>query len=852
MLGKAVKDSSIRHYQYFTGGHYSRWEFEDVFRSPGFSYDADAGNVTTPVGEGYWTNEDENYEDFDNVITGPNFAQQKEYPAKLYVPTGYDDLEYYFQIRFKVEFENQDTLVENDTLMRFDFKYGYYDESSVYNIITLRDPFYITSEYTGDGFVLINDNITYSFDSQLFSGIGTTPEEEGDIDDDNGPSQDRCEDCGMFLEADFYESGFNNDYNIYLDYFEVYCKTIGSELLNPINQIVNKNQVKASIEAFDIGDVNILQWRGYMEPVFLDLFRPFGITCNYMNELSSDYKAPLTQVFNPFWRVINGENREERIERYLDLAQPNVLTINRYPIGYGVYGLGNVLEKHYAYNRVFKRAGKEANERGVELVSAVQTHCYRTKVRQPTPEELDGLVNLSLANGAKSILYFKWAGESSSDSALCHHDGTPTVLYYHVRDNIGPRLNNENGATEFGNLLLNLTFQDNFISWWETSSLTGLECVDELDWVELNLIPGVPVGCMLREFIDERIPQSQSWYPHYLYVVNARTHDRTFDDYTFDLDLTSPYPNFSNIRITDVEGGLDTCYSDSMNLEKVFSPGEGRLWRFLPVISAGGVLEVDETMATDMVLGGNLTIKEGCELTISSDYVLEDDIFIDSTASIVIDEQGNISPDSGNLYFSSWDVSLLIMEDNNHPKLVWGVNTWINSLQHYKIYRKTGEGKWNFLAQADSNYYIDEYYTIYGGIGDSMLVQYKVTAYGEISGRAGESGYTNTVEKFVNTGEAHKRNSGNHRLPTVFDLENNYPNPFNPETRIKFQLPKKSDISLIIYDILGSRIKVLQEGILEAGYYEKTFRPEGLASGVYICRMQAPKFNKSIKLIYMK
>ncbi len=213
---------------------------------------------------------------------------------------------------------------------------------------------------------------------------------------------------------------------------------------------------------------------------------------------------------------------------------------------------------------------------------------------------------------------------------------------------------------------------------------------------------------------------------------------------------------------------------------------------------------------------------------------------------------GDIVLDGGNLYFSSWDSSLVIMEYNNHPKLVWGVNTWIDSLDYYKIYRKTGAGAWSFLASADSNYYIDDYYTIYGGIGDSILVQYKVTAYGEINGRPGESGYTNTVEKFVNTGEANKRNSGNHRLPTVFDLRNNYPNPFNPETRIKFQLPENADISLIIYDILGSRVEVLHDGPINAGYYEKTFKPEGLASGVYLCRMQAPKFNKSIKLIYIK
>ena len=848
ILGKSTNDLNTRHYAYFTGGHYSKWEFEDVDRSPGFDYNDTAGTITTAFGEGCWTNEGQNYDDWDNVITGPYFAQEKSYSSQFFIPEEDDSLEYYFQVRFRVDIEEPDTTLESSDLMRFDFLYGYYDENTDYTVDTLREPLFLTSQYDGQGFVLLNDSVKYAFEPRMNS-IGTEPADYGDQDYDPSPNSDNYNYCGFFIEADFMESSGKN-YNVYLDYFEIYCETIGEDLLTSSLQTSNKLAVKNSIEAFNIGDVDILSWRGYSEVIFIDLFRPFGITHDYMEDISSSYKAPLTQVYNPVWRIINGENRLDRMERYLDLAEPSVLTTNHYPIGSDITTEQLKILRFKLYNDVLKKAGEELIDRDIEHVSIVQAHSWAPfNLVQPAPNELEAMVNLSLANGATSIQYFKWRG-NSPETGILNYNGDTTAVYTRIREKIGPKLNDESGATEFGDALLNMEMRHNLISYWNSPADTIYENIDSLSWVNVDLTESDTAALFIREFIDDRVPQGNPDM-YCLYLVNSRVYYSTGSQ-LFELEIETPYENYSNVRIIDVEGGLDTCFAESIDLDWSINYADGRLWRFVPVISSGGKLYDDDEVATDIALTEELTISNGSDLTISAEYTVEEDITIGSGSSIIISAGGDIILDGGSLYFPSWDSSLVIMEHNNHPKLVWGVNTWIDSLYYYKIYRKTGTGTWSCLAQADSNYYIDDELTVYGGSGDSLLTWYKVTAYGIINGRPGESDYSNTVETVVNAGEAQKRNSGNHRLPTVFDLRNNYPNPFNPETKIKFQLPENADISIIIYDILGSRIEVLHSGPLNAGYYEKTFKPEGLASGVYICRMHAPKFNKSIKLIYMK
>ncbi|MFH0882407.1 MAG: T9SS type A sorting domain-containing protein, partial [bacterium] len=94
--------------------------------------------------------------------------------------------------------------------------------------------------------------------------------------------------------------------------------------------------------------------------------------------------------------------------------------------------------------------------------------------------------------------------------------------------------------------------------------------------------------------------------------------------------------------------------------------------------------------------------------------------------------------------------------------------------------------------------------------------------------------------------------SGAVRLPHAFDLKPNYPNPFNPATRIVFDVPRTGNVTLEVFNLLGQRVALLHQGILAPGSYTRTFDGSGLASGTYLCRMAAPGYTQVKKLVLVK
>jgi hypothetical protein len=89
-------------------------------------------------------------------------------------------------------------------------------------------------------------------------------------------------------------------------------------------------------------------------------------------------------------------------------------------------------------------------------------------------------------------------------------------------------------------------------------------------------------------------------------------------------------------------------------------------------------------------------------------------------------------------------------------------------------------------------------------------------------------------------------------LPKEYALRPAYPNPFNPITTIGFDLPKPSEVTLKIYNILGQEIATLAFGRLSAGKYKYVWQSDGLASGVYFYRIEAGEFVQTKKMVMMK
>jgi len=92
--------------------------------------------------------------------------------------------------------------------------------------------------------------------------------------------------------------------------------------------------------------------------------------------------------------------------------------------------------------------------------------------------------------------------------------------------------------------------------------------------------------------------------------------------------------------------------------------------------------------------------------------------------------------------------------------------------------------------------------------------------------RDGQFKYSESVEVTVNA------------IPIIFGIEQNFPNPFNPSTTIRYGLPSRSNISIVITNTLGQQVTVLENGEREAGYHEVEWRAN-VASGIYLYRIDA-------------
>lgn len=89
-------------------------------------------------------------------------------------------------------------------------------------------------------------------------------------------------------------------------------------------------------------------------------------------------------------------------------------------------------------------------------------------------------------------------------------------------------------------------------------------------------------------------------------------------------------------------------------------------------------------------------------------------------------------------------------------------------------------------------------------------------------------------------------------VPTGFALQQNFPNPFNPQTTISFDVPRAGHVTLRVTDINGREVAILEEGTVTAGQHEVTFDGADLASGIYFTTLSATNFSQTQKMILLK
>ena len=113
----------------------------------------------------------------------------------------------------------------------------------------------------------------------------------------------------------------------------------------------------------------------------------------------------------------------------------------------------------------------------------------------------------------------------------------------------------------------------------------------------------------------------------------------------------------------------------------------------------------------------------------------------------------------------------------------------------------------------------------------------------------GKSPWSNTRRFFISLATSLNTET---LIPETFRIHANYPNPFNAGTTFRFDLPERTFVKLIVYDVLGQITATILSETMNAGHKQAHWRPNSIASGVYFFRLQAGNYSGVGKLLLLQ
>lgn len=238
----------------------------------------------------------------------------------------------------------------------------------------------------------------------------------------------------------------------------------------------------------------------------------------------------------------------------------------------------------------------------------------------------------------------------------------------------------------------------------------------------------------------------------------------------------------------------------------------------------------------------NLVISGGTRFYIPSGAQIATNLITVDLYGVFISEDPSGVPDSVTIQGDGYwalpvELSLFTAEIKDKSVLLrWTTVTEVNNYG-FELERKSGENEWKkitFIEGHGNSNSPKEYFFTDKNLVDGNKFQYRLKQIDN----DGKFEYSDVVEIKI--------------VPAEFALYQNHPNPFNPTTKIRYQLPKESKVSIKIYDILGSEIKELINEQKEPGIYEVEFKADNLSSGTYIYRIVAGQFIQSKKIMLLK
>lgn len=175
------------------------------------------------------------------------------------------------------------------------------------------------------------------------------------------------------------------------------------------------------------------------------------------------------------------------------------------------------------------------------------------------------------------------------------------------------------------------------------------------------------------------------------------------------------------------------------------------------------------------------------------------------------------------------DRDLLLFGTNDNQELVWEIYDVLEFRSKYLSYEKDSNWSSNKIQLKDDRILIS------GGVKTIDYIAY----FPEKKCKIFDKNYVSVADS-----------CNNDSFPNI--IFNNYPNPFNNTTRIKFFIEKYSHVVLSIYNLIGQKIEELLNDNIQRGYHEVTFSPLHLASGIYISRIVVNGKSSISKMILLK
>ncbi len=187
------------------------------------------------------------------------------------------------------------------------------------------------------------------------------------------------------------------------------------------------------------------------------------------------------------------------------------------------------------------------------------------------------------------------------------------------------------------------------------------------------------------------------------------------------------------------------------------------------------------------------------------------------------------------------------MAFENTVQLEWGTATEINNYGFFVQRKLKSSGEWESLEliPGAGNSNIPNYYSYTDSVLSAGIYIYRlqqVDLNGDIQ-------YSDTIEIEV---KSTSNTSLRTLIPKEFNLFQNFPNPFNPSTTIRFDIPKMSNVVLKVYNIIGKEVAVLINKNMQPGSYNVKFESKSLPSGIYIYKLEAGSFRTAKKLTILK